>query len=50
MFKYHHKLPDEVGRQDPRRLLEMIDNLNGNSDEAEEYTGSDPYLKMFYGM
>lgn len=48
MFKMHHLLPDEVGRQDPRILFDMLDALSGGG--AEAYTGSDPYLRMFYGM
>lgn len=50
MFKNYHMLPDEVGRQNPRILMDMLDNLNNYNDEEEDYTGGDPYLKMFYGM
>lgn len=42
-------LPDEVGRQDPRVLLDMLDYL-AEGDNIEDYTGDDPYLRMFYGM
>ena len=47
MFRIKGILPDEVGRQDPRALIEMLEGLN---DEEGEYTGNDPYLKMFYGQ
>ena len=49
LFLYHHLLPDEVGRQKPKVLFELIDSLS-EDDEQEEYTGNDPYLKMFYGQ
>ncbi len=49
MFKYYHILPDEVGRQDPKMLFELIYGLN-DEQKANEYDTSDPYLRMFYGM
>ncbi|MFR1847423.1 MAG: hypothetical protein ACLU4H_11845 [Hominilimicola sp.] len=45
MLKYHGILPNDLAKQDPRLLLAVI-----IEDEEEEYTGNDPYLKMFYGM
>lgn len=41
---YHHRLPDEVGRQNPCVLFKMLDGLNG---ERVEYDNE--HLKMFYG-
>lgn len=49
MFKYYRILPDVIDKQEPKMLLEILDNLN-DSEASEEYTGSDPYLRMFYGM
>ncbi len=48
LFRAHGIMPDEVGRQNPARLFEMIDSFA--EDNQEDYTGSDPYLKMFYGQ
>lgn len=39
-------MPNDLAKQDPRLLLAVIIE----DDEEEEYTGNDPYLKMFYGM
>ncbi|MCC8160123.1 MAG: hypothetical protein LIO53_02190 [Oscillospiraceae bacterium] len=47
MFKTRNIMPDVLGRQNPTVFFKMLDSLN---DEDEEYTGSDPYLKMFYGQ
>lgn len=48
LFRAHGIMPDEVGRQNPVRLFDMIDSFA--EDKQEEYTGNDPYLKMFYGQ
>lgn len=47
-FEKRGLLPDVISRQNPFVLFRMIDDLG--DDEEEEYTGNDPYLKMFYGM
>lgn len=44
MFKSFHILPSDVAKQDPRILMQML-----NDDNEEEYAGNDPYLNMFYG-
>lgn len=44
LFKCHHLLPDEVGRQNPIVLFRMLDGLN---EDEGEYT--DEHLRMFYG-
>nr|DAZ26030.1 MAG TPA: hypothetical protein [Caudoviricetes sp.] len=49
MFRYHHLLPDEVGRQSPFVLFNMLDSLSEEQAPEQEYEGDDPYLKMFYG-
>lgn len=46
MLKGRGILPNDLAKQDPRLLLAII----SEDDEEEEYTGNDPYLKMFYGM
>lgn len=43
-------MPDTVGKQDPYRLLDLLDSLAAEKEESNEYTGNDPYLKMFYGQ
>lgn len=43
-------MPDILGRQDPKRLLDLLDSLAEEKEESNEYTGNDPYLKMFYGQ
>ena len=48
MFRYYRKLPNEVGRQNPIRLFDML--YGGTDDEPQEYTGDDPHLRMFYGL
>lgn len=44
LLKYHHLLPDEVGRQNPWVLFRLLDGLG---DDGEEYDNE--HLKMFYG-
>ncbi len=44
LLKYHHMLPDEVGRQNPWVLMKLLDGLG---DGTEEYTNE--HLRMFYG-
>lgn len=46
MFTYHNLLPDEVGRQRPQALFDMLDTL---SDGAQADIDGDEYLQMFYG-
>lgn len=46
LLECHHLLPDEVGRQNPWVLFQMLDDMQGDS-AGEEYT--DEYLNMFYG-
>ena len=41
-------LPDVISKQNPFVLFKMIDDLE--DDTEDDYTGNDPYLKMFYGM
>lgn len=48
MFKYHHLLPDEVGRQDPKMLFELIDGLNDDNDNSK-YAEIPKGLEFFYG-
>lgn len=45
MFKVHHLLPDEVGRQDPRVLFEMLDTMN---DEASDNTTNNDYDSPYF--
>lgn len=46
-FKYHHLLPDEVGRQNPWVLFRLLDSLD---DDTDDYDYSDnQHLMMFYG-
>lgn len=50
MFKVHHLLPDEVGRQDPRVLFEMLDTLNAdmpNNTANNDYDS--PYFRAVFG-
>lgn len=44
LFRHHHLLPDEVGRQNPWVLFRMLDGLG---EDTAEYTNE--HLKMFYG-
>lgn len=44
LLKYHHLLPDAVGRQNPWVLFSLLDGLE---EDAEEYTNE--HLRMFYG-
>ncbi len=46
-FKYHHLLPDEVGRQNPWVLMKLLDSLGADAEETGER--ADDYLNMFYG-
>lgn len=48
-FKHLGIMPDIVSRQSPSELFKMLDSLE-ESETAEEYTGNDPYLRMFYGQ
>ena len=43
-----YKDPDVISKQNPFVLFKMIDDLE--DDTEDDYTGNDPYLKMFYGM
>ncbi|MCI5605298.1 MAG: hypothetical protein ACI4C7_02025 [Clostridia bacterium] len=45
-FKYHHLLPDAVGRQNPWVLFRMLDDLS--EEEYEDYSDNE-HLMMFYG-
>lgn len=46
MFTYHNLLPDEVGRQNPMALFDMLDTLScGAGGDIEK----NEYLQMFYG-
>jgi hypothetical protein len=44
LLKYHHLLPDAVGRQNPWVLFKLMDGLEADAEPYE-----DEYLKMFYG-
>ena len=46
-LKYHHLLPDEVGRQNPWVLMKLLDSLGEDAEDAGEPAGD--YLNMFYG-
>lgn len=48
MFKYYHLLPDEVGRQDPKLLFELIYGLDESGTSNQE-SYSSPYLRAVYG-
>lgn len=45
LLKYHHLLPDEVGRQNPWVLMKLFDSLNSDAEEIEY----NEHLNMFYG-
>ncbi len=45
MLKYHHLLPDAVGKQNPWALFAMLDGAD--EEDNEEYTSG--HLRMFYG-
>jgi len=47
-FRQRGLLPDVISKQNPFVLFKMIDDLE--DDTEDDYTGNDPYLKMFYGM
>ena len=46
-LKYHHLLPDEVGRQNPWVLMKLLDSLGEDAEDLGER--ADDYLNMFYG-
>ena len=46
-LKYHHLLPDEVGRQNPWVLMKLLDSLGEDAEETGE--NANDYLNMFYG-
>lgn len=48
MFRYHHRMPDEIGRQNPKVLFEMLDSLEENNEEID-YDELPEHLRMFYG-
>ena len=47
LFRSRGIMPDVLDRQDPKRLLDLLDSFA--EDKQEEYTGNDPYYAMFYG-
>ena len=47
-FRQRGLLPNVISKQNPFVLFKMIDDLE--DDTEDDYTGNDPYLKMFYGM
>ncbi|MCI8956302.1 MAG: hypothetical protein HFE51_10430 [Clostridia bacterium] len=49
MFKVHHLLPDEVGRQTPRVLFEMLDTLNGETEAMPQTNYDSPYIRAVLG-
>ncbi|MCC8160200.1 MAG: hypothetical protein LIO53_02605 [Oscillospiraceae bacterium] len=44
LLKYHHLLPDEVGRQNPWVLFGLLDGL-----ERDSGFHKNEHLRMFYG-
>ncbi|MCC8169721.1 MAG: hypothetical protein LIO59_05075 [Oscillospiraceae bacterium] len=46
-FRYHHILPDEVGRQNPWMLFKLLDSLEEQTDDFD-YSNNE-HLMMFYG-
>ena len=48
-FKHLGIMHDAVSRQSPSELFMMLDSLE-ESGPADEYTGNDEYLRMFYGQ
>lgn len=48
LFRAKGIMPDTVAKQNPKRLLDLLDSLA--EEKQEEYTGNDPYLQMFYGL
>lgn len=49
MFKYRGILPDELGRQDPRVLLDMLDTLNGGVSDNYTDNYDSPYIRAVFG-
>lgn len=48
LFRSKGIMPDTLAKQDPKRLLDLLDSLA--DEKQEEYAGNDPYLQMFYGQ
>lgn len=48
LFRAKGIMPDTVAKQNPKRLLDLLDSLA--EGKQEEYAGNDPYLQMFYGQ
>lgn len=48
MFKYYKLLPDEVAKQSPKLLFEVIGGLN--EDEETDIENVPEKFKAFYGM
>lgn len=46
LFRSKGIMPDTVAKQDPKRLLDLLDSLAGE----EEYTEIPEQLKFFYGQ
>lgn len=48
LFRSKGIMPDTVAKQNPKRLLDLLDSLA--EEKQEEYTGIPEELKFFYGM
>ncbi len=49
MFKHFHILPDEVGRQSPSDLFDMLEGLNSDDAASNADNYSSPYIRAVFG-
>lgn len=45
-----HVMPDVLARQVPKILFKTLNSFGKHEDEVKPYDGSDPQLRMFYGL
>lgn len=49
-FRSYGIMPDVLDRQNPKAVFDLLEGLSEGNNQDKEYTGNDPYLRMFYGQ
>ena len=49
MFRNYRIMPDELSRQEPKLLFEMLDTLRENTNAAKKVNYDSPYIRAVFG-